>query len=455
MNRFIPLILLAVFGAALAPAQRGQSKDQDRGVVHATAQLAYVKVRNPDGTYSISRGGGGIPITIQPIKAKDQRRLSLLNLLRKPTLSASLAPRSPSALPPLFNTTVYQNDQGSFYVADFSPSILDDLVLTAAANNKAWKIVSFGVHISDGNRAGQFLVRWRGFETYTTGLGPGVMAFSDEMFDFGFYIPRNIFDPGEQTFIVQVDLTLNPLAIVPNQTCFFAQQFREPHPGGPSQENGEGPFTAEWNVFAGPGPQIGTSEDLFWYDTPPDGIYDETEPDNFGPDFPNTGNFLLNIQVGGGSTTTVNPFTFNWVRGVYQSGNVGSLWFDDSNYNIAKAGLVLFPSEPPAQIVVESFSPTSLPTGLRIDADARVNTPGLSMRVEMWNFTTSAYVQVASGPVGTTDTRLIGFAATPAQFVQSGTGTIRAKVSFYRTGLTLVWPWTASVDQIVWTITNS
>jgi hypothetical protein len=91
---------------------------------------------------------------------------------------------------------------------------------------------------------------------------------------------------------------------------------------------------------------------------------------------------------------------------------------------------------------------------MRFDVDAKASTPGLSMKVELFNFVTNQYVQVVAGPVGTADTALIGFSATPAQCVQPGTNTIRAKVSFYRTGITLQWPWTVSVDRTAWSITS-
>lgn len=357
------------------------------------------------------------------------------------------------------NLTTYQNEFGTYFVAAEGPSCLDDQVHTAAGNGVPWKIVKFGVHISNDSRTGKFLVRWRGYETFTGSLGPGVSAFSDEFFDAGFYIERNQFPPtppGQSTFIVTGDLTLNPIFVVPNQTCFLASQFRQPHPLGPLFEDGEGPFTTEWNVFANNGPQIGTSEDLFWYDSPADGIYDETEVDAFDPEEggAGAGNFVFKTEIGSGPTQTVNPFMFNWIRGTFLSGNVGSLWFDDSNYNVARAGFTLFPGEPPAQVVVESLSPTANPAAMRFDVDAKASTPGLSMKVELFNFVTNQYVQVVAGPVGTADTALIGFSATPAQCVQPGTNTIRAKVSFYRTGITLQWPWTVSVDRTAWSITS-
>jgi hypothetical protein len=447
MNRFFSFAIIA---SLLAPAALAQT------VTHGQAELAFVKVRNANGTYTTYRGGGTFPITIEPIQA--EVGVGTVGQITLPPLFGKKKRQHGGIMPA--NLTTYQNEFGSYFVAAEGSSCLDDQVHTAAGNGQPWKIVKFGVHISNDSRTGKFLVRWRGYETFTSNLGPGVMAFSDEFFDAGFYIERNQFPPtppGASTFLVTGDLTLNPIFSVPSQTCFLASQFRVPNVVGfPPAENGEGAFSPEWNVFANNGPQIGTSEDLFWYDSPPDGVYDETEVDAFDPEEggAGAGNFLFKTEINSGPTQTVNPFTFQWVRGTFLSGNVGSLWFDDGNYNSARAGFTLSPTEPPAQIVVESLSPTPNPLAMRFDVDAKANTPGLSMKVELFNFVTNQYVQVVSGTLGTTDTALIGFSATPGQCVQPGTNTIRAKVSFYRTGLTLLWPWSVSVDRTAWTITS-
>jgi hypothetical protein len=443
MKRIFALVLLAALGAAVTPAQ---------SVTHATAKIAFIKVKNADGSTTEFRGGGTFPVTIRQIDAVPVGTLG--RVIPRPK---GLFERGRDLLG--VNTTVYQNmEQALNFVAANGASCLDDKVHIASGNNKAWKIVTFGVHLADNSRNGEFLVRWRGFDTYTAGLGPNVMAFSGEYFDFGFYLDRADFPPTapeDATFAVTGDLTLNPVFIVPNQICYMAQQFREPHPGGPSQEDGEQPFTMVWNVFANNGPQIGSSEDMFWYDSPADGVYDETEVDMFDPKEggEGAGNFLFTAEVASGNTTTVSPFSATWFRGNPTGGNVGSLWFDDSSYMTAKAGLVLFPSEPPAQLVVETFSPTQNPAGLRFDVNAKVNTPGLAMRIELFNFSTNQYVQVWQGAATMSDQSAIGFATTPPQYVSSG-GLLRAKVSFLRTGLTLLYPWTASVDMVRWTVTS-
>ncbi|MBX3096206.1 MAG: hypothetical protein KF812_05035 [Fimbriimonadaceae bacterium] len=433
MKRILAFVSLLAVGASAVLAQVSGS---------GVTQVEFFKVKNADGTYSISKGAP-IFVTVKPIRTGAGTGADRSGRAG----SFGVSPANGAK-----NIAVYKNHMGDNFVIEEGSSVVDDLSFIAAGNNKPWKIVTFGVHLATESRAGKFLVRWRGFQNYQTGLGPGNMAFNNEMFDFGFYLNRNLFPANESTFEVTVDLTLNPLGVVQNQTCYLAQQFREPQT---PVEQGEGLFTSTWNVCTNNGPQIGASQDFFWFDyDPTDGIYDETEIDQFDPEQGGTGaaNFLFDVQVSGGQTSTVNPISYNWVGARYRSGNTGSLWFNDANYNQAKAAINALTGQPSGRIVVESFSPTNNPVNMRVDVDARVSRQNVTMRIELFNFSTNTWVNVAQGPVGTTDTGLIGFAATPTQFVQSGSGVVRARLAFYApSGPAPVW--SMFVDQIVWTIT--
>jgi hypothetical protein len=152
-------------------------------------------------------------------------------------------------------------------------------------------------------------------------------------------------------------------------------------------------------------------------------------------------------------TWSLEPSSFSWIRGVYQSGTLGSLASDDGDYNVAKAGLVLFPSEPPAQLVVTSTAPVGQVLGFSLSLVAKVTTAGLSQRVELWNWVSASYV--SAGVVGATTSDSVQAVSAPgvlSEYVEPGTRAVRAKVSWFRTGLTLVWPWTVSVDQVEWRI---
>jgi hypothetical protein len=435
MSKRIALVFALALVASVVFAQ---------GSVTTETRVEFCKVRNADGTYSYTKGAP-VRVTIRPMEA------TLMSEAGKSKRWSPFKRFGGGPVPASGDVTVYQNSTGANFVADSSPSCLDDLTLTTAANGKAWKTVNFALHLDTDSRTGKFLVRWRGYETFTSGLGPGVSAFSDEMFDFGFYLERSKFPAGQPDFTLEVDLTQNPLAIVPNQTCFLAQQFREPQL---PVEQGEGEFTSTWNIFSSDGPQVGQSEDLFYYDSPADGVYDETELDTFAPENPGVANFHFKVQVASSPTQSLNPFAYLWQTGTPVAGNLGSLWFDDQAYLVGRAAGDVDRNTPPAMLVTETFAPSPNITSLRIDVDAKANTPGLSMRIELFNFTTGQYVTVYQAATGTSDIRGIGFAATPPEFVQSGTGLLRTRTSFFRTGITLTYPWAVSVDQVQWIVTT-
>jgi hypothetical protein len=144
------------------------------------------------------------------------------------------------------------------------------------------------------------------------------------------------------------------------------------------------------------------------------------------------------------------PTTSFWFRGTPQSGNNASLAANDDNYYVAKAGLVLFPSEPPAQLQFEATAPAGTVLDIDLDLVAKVNTPGLSQRLQLWDWVNGVWVQVGTDQASTTGESFQTGSATGtlSRFVQVGTQTVRGRAQFFRTGLTLVWPWTVSVDQV-------
>ncbi len=155
----------------------------------------------------------------------------------------------------------------------------------------------------------------------------------------------------------------------------------------------------------------------------------------------------------GTTTTNIAPATSAWLRGVVQSGNNTSLAANDDNYFVAKAGLVLSLIESPAQLQVEATAPTGTVEGFDFDVVSKVNTPGLGQRIELYNWSTGLFETVGTqGATMSESTQSVSGTGTLSRYVQAGTRTIRAKVSWYRTGLTLVYPWTVSVDQVRWRV---
>jgi hypothetical protein len=153
-------------------------------------------------------------------------------------------------------------------------------------------------------------------------------------------------------------------------------------------------------------------------------------------------------------TWPVAPTAFSYFRGTHQSGNVASLASDDGNYLVALMGNVPIATEPPVQLEVEGTAPTGEVLGVELRAVAKVNTPGLSQRLYLFDWVANSYVQVGATQGSTmADSLHVGSATGAfANFVQAGTRKVKAKVAFVMTGPTAVFVWTTSVDQVQWNI---
>ncbi|MCH8977746.1 MAG: PQQ-dependent sugar dehydrogenase [Armatimonadetes bacterium] len=152
----------------------------------------------------------------------------------------------------------------------------------------------------------------------------------------------------------------------------------------------------------------------------------------------------------------LDPFaaeSFQILRGQLVSGNLQSLAGSDDDRLVVRAGLTLFLGEPPLQVVLTGTSPVDVPLELRFKLEARVNTPGLSQAIELFNYDTSLYEQLDLSVPGAMDTIVeVVVTTNPERFVQAGTREMKAKVVYQQVGFTLLWPWSGSLDQAVWAI---
>ncbi|MCH8978983.1 MAG: hypothetical protein IH945_07040 [Armatimonadetes bacterium] len=147
------------------------------------------------------------------------------------------------------------------------------------------------------------------------------------------------------------------------------------------------------------------------------------------------------------------PDSFSIVRGFLNGGGLSDLFASDDLRLDIRAGLTLFLGEPPLQVVVVGTSPVQVPSELRFKLEASVNTPGLTQSIQLFNYVTSLYEEVDLSVPGSSDTSVeIVVTTNPGRYVQAGTREIRAKVVYQKVGFTLLWPWSARLDQAVWKV---
>ena len=153
-----------------------------------------------------------------------------------------------------------------------------------------------------------------------------------------------------------------------------------------------------------------------------------------------------------GSTNVVLPTAYSLIRGVLTSGNLASLDFMDASYLQVLTGATLSTLEAPVQVLTTALSPTLTPTSLKLTVVSKVNTPGTSQTIWLWNYTTSSYIAVDTRTMTTSSqTVTVTAPGSASDFVSAG-GTVQAKETYIQTGATLIYRWQVSLDLVNWTI---
>ena len=146
------------------------------------------------------------------------------------------------------------------------------------------------------------------------------------------------------------------------------------------------------------------------------------------------------------------PTSYSIYRGIYASGSLASLFSIDGDYLKVLTGPTLNTNEPPISVIVNGTTTVSSPSDLRLSMTDHANTPGLTQTIELWDYQAAAWVVAGTQSVKTTDTTQVALTANPARFVQTGTNAVKARVSWKQTGPTLIFRWSASIDQVVWNV---
>ena len=153
------------------------------------------------------------------------------------------------------------------------------------------------------------------------------------------------------------------------------------------------------------------------------------------------------------SGVIVQTSVYNLIRGVTVSGNLVSLQASDNDRLVLRPGVVFTSVQAPIEFVVEGTSTELDPTMLRMSIEALASAASIQRTVELFNFDTNLYEQVASATVSTTEgTVNIDIASDPGRFVAAG-GTIRARISARANGPVFSYPWSTSTDHIFWELT--
>lgn len=168
-----------------------------------------------------------------------------------------------------------------------------------------------------------------------------------------------------------------------------------------------------------------------------------------------THSFLYAIEIREDFTEPTEVFAsgLNVVRGIQTAGSLVDMMQSDNAYAQFIPGFILNPSELPVWIEVSGISPHEQPNELTFQLESGANTPGLEMHVDFYNYQLEAYepMFVSSESVGDSPI-VIKTTGDLSRFVEPGTGKIETRIGWRAQLPVLLFPWTISVDQVVWTV---
>ncbi len=347
--------------------------------------------------------------------------------------------------------SAYSNDHGmgSYIVSGIAnPSALDDVLMSAGAG-AIWQELTMGLNANINNPNQVFLIRWIGYRNFTPGLGAGVSAFSNAVMDFGGAMTL----AGQQvpgTFKLTFNISGYNISSPANQ-LYFAQQFRVWDGTG----NPNTPFRVDFdNVFSLGFPSVGQSQETFYFDGEPDGIYDETEIDVWPPG--SEANLLLMILANqSGTVETRLPGSFTYEAGSAVSGGLTDLWDSDDLYLVGGPGVVLSTQQASLRLVLTSTATSTAATQVSMIIEAKSSSSSVRQVVEFFNYATNAWVEGDARQMSTAENTIqIVAPGTPTEYIQAGSRQIRTRLRYKQTGPVLGFPWRISWDRAVWSITR-
>ncbi len=171
-------------------------------------------------------------------------------------------------------------------------------------------------------------------------------------------------------------------------------------------------------------------------------------PTMTGGDFSLSGGFWA-----AAATVTIVPDSYTLFRGILVNGALADVFESDDNRMRFNPGFVLNSGEAPVWLIFDGTLPSDSPASLEIVVESQVGTPGLTGTLEAWNWTNAGYVVVDVFESGFNNDLVLAVDLGPGitDYVQAGTGAVRSRIGWRKTGFTINYPWEVRIDQMVWT----
>jgi hypothetical protein len=147
----------------------------------------------------------------------------------------------------------------------------------------------------------------------------------------------------------------------------------------------------------------------------------------------------------------VPPASFSVIRGSLTSGVLGDLASSDDSRVVCGLGPINSQGSP-ITVEVNAVSPNQTAQTLSMTVELQVTGSNMGQTIEMWDWTTSQWVQIDSRPASTNTDLSVTVAGTNVnRFIQAGTRAIKAQVTTRFTGI-FSSNYSLKLDQVIWKI---
>lgn len=161
---------------------------------------------------------------------------------------------------------------------------------------------------------------------------------------------------------------------------------------------------------------------------------------------------VVRLEVLAGSTDTV-PDNLTVFRGIQVNGQFADVLESDDSRMAFQPGFTINSTEAPLWLILDGQLPGGQPQDLNLSVESRAGTPGLNCTMEAWNWNQSQYdvVNDFDESFNTDTVTTVSLGSSSPDYAASGTGAVRARLGWRRTGFTINFPWTVSLDHFFWT----
>lgn len=145
--------------------------------------------------------------------------------------------------------------------------------------------------------------------------------------------------------------------------------------------------------------------------------------------------------------------SFSTFRGILVGGSLVDIQISDDARLRHHPGFTLNANEAPVWVVFDGVLLAADPCWLDFSIESQASTPGLTLIVELWNWNDHCYDLLAVESASFNSDSVVNVEPTNdiAEYVETGTLATRARVGWFRTGFTIVFPWQVRVDYVHWT----